>query len=72
MPNPLTTGDAPDLTDKSIKRVFIKNMAHKHEYTKEELAELKKKGAKPGTKKAHSALAGKKKRISTDGGYMLS
>ena len=48
-------------------------MAHKGTYKKGEMAQLKKKGVKPGTKKAHVAVSGfrKRKKVLTDGGYML-
>ena len=63
MPNPLNLSDAPDLTDKGIQRVRLKNMPHKGEYTKPQKKFLEKKKAKPDTKKAHKIL--------TSDGYMI-
>lgn len=70
MPNPLNISDALDLTEKGIKKVFIKgSMPHTREYTKKEKEELKKKGVKLGSKEAHKALSLSKKRkvASSDG-----
>ena len=74
MPNPLTISDAPDLINKGVKKIYIKTMPHKGEYTKKETEELKKKGAKPGTKKAHAFVSDlkKRRRLPTDGGHMYA
>ena len=68
---PLTTSDAPDLTNKGIKKVYIKNMPHTGKYTKEETKILSNKGVKPGTKKAHKTIQ-KKRKILSDSGYILA
>lgn len=46
MPNPFNLSDAPNLTNKSIKRIHIKNMPHKSFY----------KTATKGQGKLHKAL----------------
>ena len=68
---PLTTSDAPDLTNKGIKKVYIKNMPHTGDYIKKEIKVLRRKGIKAGTEKAHKAIQKKPRKILTDSGYML-
>lgn len=47
-------------------------MAHQGSYTKKETKQLKKKGIKPGTSKAHKVLGSHKKKVKTSDGYMLA